>query len=281
MTEKKTLFAGVVGDPITHSLSPALHGYWLKKYKINGDYSAFHVPADKLPEFIANLKENNLRGVNLTVPHKENALDLVDRVEPEAQKIGAINTVYFDREGKLIGTNTDGYGFLKHLKQTIPDWRSPNKIGVVLGAGGAARAVIVSLLEDGISEIRLCNRTILRAENLADDIADKRIKVTRWEDREDALCDANLVVNVTTLGMTGQRPLDIDLEKLPIDAVVYDIVYNPIETDLLKNAKSRGNRTVDGLGMLLHQAAPGFEKWFGKIPEVDAALAHYLLGKLK
>lgn len=281
MTEKKKLFAGVVGDPIAHSLSPYLHGYWLKKYEINGDYSAYHVPGDTLPEFLANLNENNLRGVNLTVPHKESAFDLVDNVEPIAQKIGAINTVYFDKEGKLIGTNTDGYGFLKHLKQTISDWTSQNKIAVVLGAGGAARAVIVSLLEDGINEIRLCNRTISRAENLASDIGDKRIKVAKWEERENVLCDADLLVNVTTLGMIGQMPLEIDLQKLPVDAVVYDIVYNPIETDLIKKAKSQGNKTVDGLGMLLHQAVPGFEKWFGIKPEVDAALAHFLLGKLK
>ncbi len=281
MTEENKLFAGVVGDPIAHSLSPYLHGYWLRKYDINGGYSAFHVPEDKLSEFLANLKENNLRGVNLTVPHKESAFDLVDRVEPIAQKIGAINTVYFDTDGKLIGTNTDGYGFLKHLKQTITDWTSQNMTGVVLGAGGAARAVIVSLLEDGINEIRLCNRTASRAENLARDIGDKRIKVKRWEDREDALCDADLLVNVTTLGMIGQKPLEINLENLPDGAVVYDIVYNPIETNLIKRAKLKGNKTVDGLGMLLHQAVPGFEKWFGRKAEVDEALAHFLLGKLK
>lgn len=281
MSDKNKVYAGVVGDPVSHSLSPHLHGYWIDKYNINGEYSAFHVPVQELPEFLATMKQKGLCGVNLTVPHKELALGLVDIVEPVAVKIGAVNTVYYNENGKLVGTNTDGFGFLTHLKQSIPEWASKNNIAVILGAGGAARAVLVSLLEDGIKEIRVCNRTLSRALSLADDLNDDRVSVVEWEEYEKALSEASLLVNVTTLGMTGQRSLDITLDVLPTEAVVYDIVYNPIETELLKQARSRGNQVVDGLGMLLHQAAPGFEKWFGRFPEIDNALAEFLLGKLK
>lgn len=281
MSKRKEKYAGVVGDPISHSLSPFLHGYWLEKYGIDGDYSAFHVTVEDLPSFLANMSVRGLVGVNLTVPHKKHALELVDVIEPAAAKIGAVNTVYYNSEGKLVGTNTDGYGFLRHLKQCLPNWVSQNNVAVILGAGGAARAVIVGLLEDGIKEIKLSNRTSSRAVALAKDMDDKRISVIPWENREKVLSEADLLVNVTTLGMSGQPPLDISLDNLPVEAAVYDIVYNPIETRLLKSAKSRGNKTVDGLGMLLHQAAPGFEKWFGQLPDVDEGLAGFLLGKLR
>lgn len=280
MNENKK-YAGVVGDPISHSLSPFLHEFWLKKYGINGSYSAFHVTSSELPEFLKNLKKSGLNGVNLTVPHKELALELVDIVEPIAEKIGAVNTVYFNDEGKLVGTNTDGYGFLKHLKQSIPNWISNDKTALVLGAGGAARAVVVSLLEDGIGSIQICNRTLSRATSLANELDDERISVIEWDNYLNSLASTDILVNVTTLGMTGQHPLDIDIGSLPVDATVYDIVYNPLETNLLKRARARGNSTVDGLGMLLHQAAPGFEKWFGVMPEVDNDLALHLLEKLK
>jgi len=277
VSEKEIKIAGVVGDPISHSLSPKLHGYWLKKYGIKGDYTAFHVAANELADFIDRLKKNNIKGVNITVPHKENVLKLVDKVDDVAAKIGAVNTVYFDDDGNLLGTNTDGYGFLTHLKQSVKGWHSNKGPTVIIGAGGAARAVLMSLLDDGAPEIRITNRTLSRAQALATEVGDKRIKVIPWEEREKALKDAQLLVNVTTLGMTGQPALDLTLDQLPKQAVVYDIVYNPLETDLLKKAKERGNVTVDGLGMLLHQAVPGFQAWFGIRPEVDDGLKHYLL----
>tara|TARA_R110002073_G_scaffold66699_9_gene166446 strand:+ start:2039 stop:2884 length:846 start_codon:yes stop_codon:yes gene_type:complete len=281
MSEASAKIAGVVGDPISHSLSPKLHRYWLRKYGVTGDYAAFHVAKNELADFIARLKSNKIEGVNLTVPHKESAMALVDELDASAKKIGAVNTIYFDERGKMIGANTDGYGFLKHLKQTTQSWAAEKGPVTIIGAGGAARAVIISLLDEGVPEIRLVNRTLERATSLANEIADSRIKVIPWRDREDALLNAELLVNVTTLGMTGQPALELSLDNLPIKATVYDIVYSPLETDLLKRARERGNETVDGLGMLLHQAVPGFKAWFGVMPEVDQGLRDHLLEALK
>lgn len=281
MSEKKKIIAGVVGDPISHSLSPRLHGYWLQKYEIDGEYKAFHVVPDDLHDFVGQLKENDISGLNITVPHKETVMSLVDEIDERARKIGAVNTVCFNRQGNLVGSNTDGYGFLKHLKKSAPNWQAEMGPAVIIGAGGAARAVIVSLLEDGVPEIRLCNRTIARAENIKHELADSRVKVIKWEGREEALKGANLLVNVTTLGMSGQPGLDLSLENLPKQSIVYDIVYNPLETELIRNARRQGNDTVDGLGMLLHQAVPGFKAWFGIAPEVDDALRAHVLEALK
>lgn len=279
MTNKEKIIAGVIGDPISHSLSPCLHGYWLSKYNINGEYKAFHVTSAELPSFIKSLNEKSIAGINVTVPHKEDVLKLVDKVDEKARKIGAVNTIYFEK-GKMIGSNTDGIGFLTHLKQTTKRWKAENGPVVIIGAGGAARAVLVSLLDDGVPEVRLTNRTKERAENLKKEIDYKRIHIIDWEAREDALDGAALVVNVTTLGMTRQRPLELSLDNLPKSASVYDIVYSPLETELLKNARNRGNETIDGLGMLLHQAAPGFKKWFGVDPNVDQGLRDHILKAL-
>ncbi|MBT5185799.1 MAG: shikimate dehydrogenase [Kordiimonadaceae bacterium] len=281
MNDKLKIIAGVVGDPISHSVSPRLHGYWLKKYNINGEYKAFHVKPEGLDKFIKTLASNNISGVNLTVPHKENALELVDIVDDAAQKIGAINTVYRNENKQLVGSNTDGYGFLKNLKQGTNDWHADHGPVALIGSGGAARAIIDSLLNDGVPEIRLCNRTKARAEKLALEVNDPRLTVYDWKDREGALKNAALLVNVTTLGMTGQPELDLSLDHLPVTAVVYDIVYNPLQTNLLKAAKERGNITVDGLGMLLHQAVPGFKAWFGVLPEVDDQLRDHVLEALR
>lgn len=281
MSEGRTKIAGVAGNPISHSLSPRLHGYWLKKYSIDGDYAAFHVATNELADFIARLRINKIEGINLTVPHKEHAMSLVDELDGAAKKIGAVNTVYFNEAGKLVGSNTDGYGFLKHLIAEAPDWSAKAGPAIILGAGGAARAAIVSLLSEKTPEIRLVNRTLERAEKLALEMDDNRINVIPWTEREAALKDAALLVNVTTLGMTGQPKLDLDLDNLPVNAVVYDIVYNPLETELLKRASARGNVTVDGLGMLLHQAVPGFKAWFGVEPEVDEDLRNHLIEALK
>ena len=276
----KIITAGVIGDPISHSLSPRLHGYWLKEYGIDGNYNAFHVTPEDLPTFVKTLGQNSISGINVTVPHKEHVMGFLDIVDDKAERIGAVNTIFRGEDGSLVGTNTDGYGYLMHLKSVATGWNAKNGPAVVLGAGGAARAVLVSLLDDGIPEIRLCNRTMSRAEKLADDLNDPRIKVVSWDDRETILDDCSLLTNVTTLGMTGQKPLEIELSNLPQSAVVYDIVYNPLETDLLRKARLNGNQTVDGLGMLLHQAAPGFEKWFGVMPDVDEGLRNHLLEAL-
>lgn len=289
----KTNIAGVVGDPISHSLSPRLHGYWLKKYHMDdqynakgqynehyGQYNAFHVTADELGDFLKNLKKNGIKGVNLTVPHKEAALPYMDIIDETARNISAVNTVYFDDDGKLIGANTDGIGFLKHLKQSVKNWTSENKSAMLIGAGGAARAIAVSLLDDGIGEIRLCNRTQQRAENLAGQLADNRVKIIPWQDREKSLKGTDLLINTTILGMTGQAELILKLDHLDKAAIVYDIVYNPLQTKLLSDANQQGNKTVDGLGMLLHQAVPGFKAWFGIEPEIDDDLRQYMLEAL-
>lgn len=265
--------AGVVGWPIAHSLSPRLHGYWLGRYGIDGAYVPLGVrPADFEAAFRA-LPKLGFRGVNLTVPHKPAALGLVDEVDAMAARIGAVNTVVFDSDtGRSLGLNTDAPGFLASLRAGAPDWRADAGPAVVLGAGGAARAVVVALLDAGTPILRLVNRTRDRAETLAARLGDGRVWVTEWRARADLLADAALVVNTTTLGMTGAGALDLDLDALAGDALVTDLVYSPLETPLLAAARARGNPVVDGLGMLLHQAAPGFAHWFGRTPEVDQGL---------
>ncbi len=267
---------GVVGWPVSHSLSPRLHGYWLRKYNIDGDYRAFEVKPEGLGGFLKTMPEKNIIGLNLTVPHKETVFPYLDEVDEVARRIGAVNVITV-RNGKLYGSNTDGFGFLANLKNNAPAWSAQNGPAVVIGAGGAARAIIVSLLDDGISEIRLINRTRKRADRLAENYDDPRVTVCDWQDRADKLSGAGLLVNTTSLGMTGQPPLDINLPNLPEMAVVYDIVYSPLETALLKQARVRGNICVDGLGMLLYQAAPAFRAWFGQEVSVDQGLRQYVL----
>lgn len=286
MTEKNTSVAkgrkkaGVVGWPIGHSLSPRLHVYWLKQQGIMGDYQAYEVPPEGLEKFIHSLGEENITGVNLTVPHKEIVFPFLDEIDDVARKIGAVNVVTATG-GKLRGTNTDGYGFYTNLVEIAPHWVPSQAPVAIIGAGGAARAAIVSLLDAGVPEIRIFNRTRTRAENLiklyADFYEPDRLVVGNWVDRSEKLGDCSLVVNTTTLGMKGQLPLEVNLDSLPKTAVVYDIVYNPLETALLRAARERGNVTVDGLGMLLHQATPAFEAWFGRTVTVDKALRDHVL----
>ncbi|VAX08698.1 Shikimate 5-dehydrogenase I alpha [hydrothermal vent metagenome] len=273
--------AGVVGWPVSHSLSPRLHGYWLDKYNIPGEYLPYAVKPEALGEFLKSLAKKEITGLNLTVPHKEIALPFLDEIDEVAQRIGAVNVITVQKDGRLFGRNTDGIGFLTNLKTSVPTWSSNGAAAVIIGAGGAARAAIVSLLDDGISEIRLINRTRGRAEKLAEIYNDPRIRVCDWQDRSKNMGGATLLVNTTSLGMKGQPPLDIDLSELPLMAVVYDIVYNPLETPLLKQAKMRGNPYVDGLGMLLYQAAPAFQAWFGRTPEVEPGLRYYILEALR
>ena len=274
--------AGVVGWPVGHSLSPRLHGFWLDRHGIDGAYLPLAVTPERFESALRGLGDMGFRGVNVTVPHKQAALALCDQVAPLAARIGAVNTLIFE-DGRLKGSNTDAFGFLENLRQGAPapdsaTWSPAAGPALILGAGGAARAVAVALLDAGAPELRLANRTAARAEALAEELG-SQVTAVPWARREGAaLEDLALLVNTTSLGMTGQPPLELDLDPLPIGALVTDIVYAPLETDLLARARARGNPAVDGLGMLLHQARPGFEAWFGVAPEVTTELRSFVLG---
>jgi len=271
----KARLAGVIGWPVGHSRSPRLHGYWLEQYGIDGAYVPLAVPPERIEDAIRALPALGFRGANVTVPHKEAALRIVDRVDPVARRIGAVNTIVVGEDGRLEGRNTDAYGFITNLRQGAPEWRPAAGPALVLGAGGAARAVVAALVDAGVPEIRLYNRTVAKAEALARDVGGPIRVVTEPEP-----AGAALLVNTTTLGMAGQPPLDLDLATLAPEAVVTDIVYTPLITPLLAAARARGNVVVDGLGMLLHQAVPGFEAWFGVRPEVTGELREFVLNGL-
>ena len=281
----ETLRAGVMGWPVSHSLSPHLHGHWLARYGIDGSYVAIPVEPNSLPGALSRLAEQGFRGVNLTVPHKEAALGLVGKIDNAAQRIGAINTIVVEDDATLAGSNTDAFGFIENLRDHVGDQVAAGWSGrpaTVLGAGGAARAVCTALLDCGVGEIRLVNRTAERAAALAEQLPglDQCATIIAWDDRADALVDAGLLVNTTVLGMAGQAPLELELANLPDDATVNDIVYAPLETELLAQARQRGNRVVDGLGMLLHQARPGFRAWFGVDAVVDDGLRRAVLASI-
>ncbi|MGE3475448.1 MAG: shikimate dehydrogenase [Rhodospirillaceae bacterium] len=273
----KPIKAGIMGWPVDHSRSPALHEFWLKNYGIEGSYVRLPVPPESLGAAIGELHEKGFSGVNLTVPHKETALSFLTGITNEARQIGAVNTIFLTADGKTLGTNTDAYGFITNLRAEAPTWTPDAGPAVVLGAGGAARAVCFALQDAGVSEIRLVNRTARRAESLALEMGPRRIKPQPWENMKEALDGAALLVNTTTLGMKGQPALEIDLAPLPPTAVVNDIVYVPLETPLLAAARTRKNPAVDGLGMLLYQAQPAFAGWFGVRPEVTPALRAHVL----
>jgi shikimate dehydrogenase len=272
--------AGVIGWPINHSLSPCLHRFWLKECSIQGEYVPLAISPKNLKSFLENLAGNSWRGINVTLPHKQAAMEFMDHLDPNAMRIGAINTVVVKRDGSLQGINTDGYGFLKSVQSSQPKWSAKTGPTVVLGAGGAARAVLATLVESGAMEIRLVNRNNIKAKKLADEIGGP-INVYKWSDRSNVLSEAQLLVNTTSLGMVGQAPLKISLKELPVNAIVNDIVYTPINTDLLRSAQRRGNAIVDGLGMLLHQARFGFSAWFGVEPKVSGALREHVLNEMK
>jgi shikimate dehydrogenase len=269
--------AGVFGWPVDHSRSPRLHGYWLRQLGIDGAYVPFATHPARLEQAIRALPALGFCGGNVTLPHKERALSLVDEATPLARRIGAVNTLVVRADGTILGDNSDGFGFIANLQQFQPRWRAADGPAVLLGAGGAARAIAVSLLDAGVPELRLVNRTTRRAEEIAAAIGGA-VTVLPWEARAEALEDAALLVNGTLLGQAGQAPLDIDLARLPTRAIVYDIVYVPLRTALLDAAEKRGNRIVDGVGMLLHQARPGFQAWFGADPEVTPELRAFVLG---
>ena len=262
--------ACVIGWPVAHSRSPVIHRYWLKLHGLDGAYELEAVRPEEIEGFLKGLGHRGYTGANVTLPHKEAALAAADRPDQAATTIGAANTLWLDDKGLLHASNTDAYGFMTHLAAEAPEWNKGKRPVVVLGAGGAARAILHGLIEAGATKILLANRTEGRAKALAEGFG-ASVSVIPWEDRSRALAGCGLLVNATSLGMTG-KSLDIDLSALPADAIVADIVYSPLETKLLAAARARGNRIVDGLGMLLHQAVPGFERWFGVRPEVTPEL---------
>ena len=271
MTRPEIPLAGVIGDPIAHSLSPRLHGHWLKRYGLKGHYVPLHVTHQNLADVLRILPDMGFVGVNITIPHKEFVLSLATHVSDRAALIGAANTLTFLGNGQIQADNTDGIGFLSNIRQNLPGWTAATGPALVLGAGGAAKAIVSALINDGAPKVTVVNRTRLRADALKDQFG-ARVETQDWTRIPDLVGDVALIVNTTSLGMAGQSPLIIDLSRLTPPTVVTDIVYKPLDTELLETARQMGCETVDGLGMLLHQAVPGFERWFGYTPMVDEDL---------
>lgn len=268
--------AGVIGWPVAHSRSPLLHGHWLRRYGIAGHYIPMPIRPEHLAEALRTLPRLGFVGINVTIPHKEAVLALADHVTDRAALIGAANTLILRPDGKIHADNTDGYGFIANLRQHAPDWRPETGPAALIGAGGAARAVVASLLDAGVPELRIANRTRLRAEQIRTEFG-ARIIVYDWAQAGNMLEGAATVVNATSMGMDGKPALRLPLDALSPDALVTDLVYTPLDTPFLVAARAHGCRTVDGLGMLLHQAAPGFERWFGTRPQVDDDLRRAVL----
>lgn len=260
-----------MGWPVMHSRSPALHNHWFARHGLAGTYVPLAIAPAGLGAALRALPALGFKGCNLTIPHKEAALAFVDEVDPAGRRIGAISCVTVRPDGTLRGTNNDGYGFIEGIREAEPDWRADAGPIVVIGAGGGSRAVVDSLAERGAREIRLVNRTLERAQNLAEEFGGP-VRAVPWEDRHAAMADAAMLVNTTSQGMVGEPPLDLALDRLPTQALVADIIYIPRETPLLAEARRRGNRTVNGLGMLLHQARPAWRDWFGIETEVTPEL---------
>jgi shikimate dehydrogenase len=275
----KTLRACIIGHPVAHSRSPLIHNHWLSLHGIAGEYLREDVLPAEIEAFLKTFPRSGYIGGNVTVPHKEIAFAAVAGRDSVAEALGAVNTLWHEN-GKLFGTNTDVYGFLAQLDQSAPHWLECKKTALVLGAGGSARAAIYGLLERSVENILVANRTRARAEQLAAHFG-KRIMPIAMSDIPSRLPEADLLVNTTTLGMRGEPPLEIDLAALKRGAIVYDLVYSPLETPLLAHARARGHPTVDGLGMLLHQAVPAFERWFGVRPNVTPELRALVVADLK
>ncbi|MGF1650479.1 MAG: shikimate dehydrogenase [Hyphomicrobiaceae bacterium] len=276
--------AVVIGWPIEHSRSPIIHGYWLETLGICGQYHKRAVPPDELEAFVDEVRRGALSGANVTIPHKVAIAACVDEVLPEATAIGAVNTLWVEA-GRVLATNTDGTGFLANLDQTAPQWRASNRRVLILGAGGAARAIADALIRCGVERIDVANRTFERAEDLAARLravhgSKAKTSAVDWAEAPSALTHTDLLINTTSLGMAGQPALLFDLGCARADAIVADIVYVPLETELLAAARGRGLVTVDGLGMLLHQAAPGFARWFGVMPQVTDGLRQRVLADI-
>ncbi|MBT4491063.1 MAG: shikimate dehydrogenase [Rhodospirillaceae bacterium] len=282
MITGKARLAGVAGWPISHSRSPRLHNFWLNAYDIDGAYLPLAIAPENFEAAVRALPKLGFAGCNVTLPHKEAALRAVDRIDRLAQRIGAVNTIVANQDGTLNGSNTDGFGFLQTLFESAPDLDLAVTPAVMVGAGGSAKAIAVALLDAGVPELVILNRTRARAEALANALGSGggNVTVGDWEERAARLGSAQFLINCTTQGMQGQPALDLALDDLPLDAVVMDAVYTPLLTPLLAAAHARGNRIVDGLGMLLHQDRPGFAAWFGREPVVDQTLRDHILADL-
>lgn len=272
MADQNTFgIAGLLGWPVAHSRSPVIHNHWLARYGIPGRYVLFAVPPERLEAAVRGIATLGLRGCNVTTPHKQTIFPLLDRVDDLARKIGAINTVVVEEDGTLSGSNNDGNGFVQSVRDAVPAWRPDAGPITIVGAGGAARAIVASLQAQGTREIRIVNRTRARAEELQARFG-APLAVASWDERSAALDGAVLLINATNQGMTGKPPLDLPLDALPRDAIVADVIYVPRETPLLAAARARGHRTVNGLGMLLNQARPAFNAWYGVMPEITPEL---------
>lgn len=269
--------AAVIGEPIAHSKSPKIHNHWLAELGLEGHYIPLHVSQGTLKQAFDQMKSLGFVGANLTIPHKEDALNLCHSLSDAAQKIGAVNTVRFDENGQIYGDNSDWIGFRENIKSVVPQWRGAGHSALVLGAGGAARAIIYALQQVGYDKIIVTNRNGARADALCEEFGHPLNSIP-WNERAKSLDTYDFIVNTTSLGMSGQPELDLPLNDLKSSAIVTDIVYTPLKTNLLIQAEERGVTTVDGLGMLLHQAIPGFEMWFGVRPTVDEALRALVLG---
>jgi shikimate dehydrogenase len=276
MTTKDIPLAGVIGDPVAHSLSPKLHGHWLSRYGLRGHYIPMRVAQSDLVQVLRTLPLMGFKGVNVTIPHKEHVLSLADSVTDRAALIGAANTLTFTSQGRIQADNTDGSGFISNIRQTIPGWTAAQGPAIVLGSGGAAKAIVWALLNDGAPVVHVANRTRARADGLKDQFGAKVVPQD-WTTIPALVPEAALIVNTTSLGMQGQPPLSVDLSGVKPMTVVTDIVYAPLRTQLLEDAEKLGCQTVDGLGMLLHQAVPGFERWFSYTPTVDQELRNAVL----
>ena len=271
MSDSPFVLAGVMGWPVAHTRSPAIHNHWITKYGLKGAYVQLPVQPDRLETAIRGLAALGFAGCNVTVPHKVSAMRFMDELHPAARRVAAINTIVVQPDGSLLGMNNDGAGYIQSLRDADATWRGDAGPALVLGAGGAARAIAVALLDEGVPELRITNRTLERAQELANDFGD-RVKVVPWAERNEAMAGVSLLVNTTSLGMHGQAPLAVALDALPLEAMVSDAVYIPLETPLLAQARMRGHRTVNGLGMLLNQARPAFQSWFGVLPDVTPEL---------
>jgi shikimate dehydrogenase len=269
--ENTFVMAGVLGWPVAHSRSPAIHNHWIEQYKLKGAYGLFPVTPQNLEAAIRGLAALGFAGCNITIPHKVEAMKLMDWVDPLARRMGAINTIVVQPNGSLHGFNNDGYGYIQSLRDAQPNWRADDGPIVVLGAGGAARAIVVSLMDEGATQIRILNRTRAKADALASEFG-SIIQALDWSERHEALTGAALLVNTTSQGMHHEAALDLDLSCLPTNTLVSDAIYIPLETPLLAAARARGNTTVNGLGMLLNQARPAFRAWFGVMPEITDEL---------
>jgi shikimate dehydrogenase len=276
MYDNRPFLAAVLGNPISHSKSPRMHNYWLKKNQINGYYMPIKVKLGDFEKTIKSLISMGFSGVNVTIPHKLSALEIADESSETAQSIGAANTLIFTKEKKIYADNTDAYGFIRNIKSKFPNWDPKKGASVVLGAGGASRAVIAALLSEGSRKIIVLNRTIEKAEELKIEFNNK-ISVESWSHLDEIVASSSNIINTTSLGMNNETFVPIDPKSIPKEALVSDLVYTPLKTKLLKLGQDRGSKTVDGLGMLMYQGIPGFEAWFGQTPLVTEELRKILM----